>query len=110
MATVWDYVEEIRKRPGMYIGCVESVRHRLELLEALLAGYHACLVAHGLDHGRAYLPREFAEYLFASRGWPADCGAIAAIREVVSNDEEVWELYWSLLHEYRSVELARQPA
>lgn len=102
MASIFELLDEIRQRPGMYVGWDESRRAlQLQALVDLLNGYHLALRQHGIHEPVANFSREFGEYLWETREWSASRGPIAAIREAAKNDEEAWELLWSLVDEFR---------
>jgi hypothetical protein len=106
MGTVFDLLDEVRKRPGLFVGWDECHRVRqLQNLELLLHGY-----AIALRHHRIYEPvedfsREFAEYLYRTRGWSASCGPTAAIVDATANEQEAWDLFWKLVDEFRALRL-----
>ena len=102
MATVFDLLAAIRERPSMYVGEDDASRgNQLRNLELLLHGYALAVRLHGLDEPVKNLPHEFAEYLRAKHDWSAAAGPVAAIREASGSDEEAWEVFWTLLDEYR---------
>jgi hypothetical protein len=111
MASVFDLLDEIRKRPGMYVGHDESKRAmQLRNLELLMAGYWMALYNHNIKEPVLDFNREFAHYLYETRGWSASCGPVAAIREATKNQKEAWELFWQLIDEFRStVDTAKIP-
>jgi hypothetical protein len=103
MASVFDLLDEIRKRPTMYVGYDESKRIlQLQGLEMLLAGYRIALYNHNITERVSNFNREFGEYLRETKGWSASCGPVAAIREATKSQEEAWELFWKLVDEFRS--------
>jgi hypothetical protein len=102
MASVFDVLNEIRKRPGLYVGGDESARLlQLQNLEQLLCGYSLALRNHAMQEPAAEFLREFGAFILRTRGWSVSCGPVAAIREAVDNDEEAWRLFWVLVDEFR---------
>ncbi|HTN83321.1 MAG TPA: hypothetical protein VL242_06540 [Sorangium sp.] len=103
MASVFDVLDEIRKRPGMYVGGDESQRvSQLQNLEQLLCGYCLALRHHRIQERVLDFNREFGAYLLETRGWSASCGPVAAIRDAAKSDVELWELFWRLVDEFRA--------
>ncbi|WP_437496802.1 hypothetical protein [Sorangium sp. So ce1099] len=108
MASVFDVLDEIRKRPGMYVGGDESQRvSQLQNLEQLLCGYCLALRHHRIQERVLDFNREFGAYLLETRGWSASCGPVAAIRDAAKSDVELWELFWMLVDEFRATVDAR---
>jgi hypothetical protein len=103
MASVFDVLHEVRRRPGMYLGGDESQRVlQLNSLEQLLCGYTLALRHHAVHEPVSDFLQEFGAFLFRTRGWSASCGPVAAIREVASGDEEAWRLFWTLVDEFQT--------
>ena len=111
MSSVFDLLDEIRKRPPMYVGYDESKRAmQLKVLEILMDGYSMALRNHNIQERVSDFNREFAEYLFETKGWSASCGPVVAILEAAKNEEEGWALFWRMVDEFRStVEKHRDP-
>lgn len=103
MASVFEVLDEVRKRPGIYVGGEESQRAlQLTNLEQLLSGYAIALRQHGVREPVADFPREFGAFLWKTKQWSASCGPIAAIRRVATNDQDAWDLFWDLVDEFRA--------
>ena len=103
MASVFELLDEIRKRPGMYVGGDESQRvTQLQNLEQLLSGYSLALRHHCIQERVVDFNREFGTYLWETRGWSASCGPIVAICDTARSDGEAWELFWRLVDEFRT--------
>ncbi|XXX71753.1 hypothetical protein WMF30_29320 [Sorangium sp. So ce134] len=108
MVSVFEVLDEIRKRPGMYVGGDESQRvTQLQNLEHVLYGYSLALRRHRIEERVVDFNREFGAYLWETRGWSASCGPVAAIRDNAKSDMESWELYWKLVDEFRAAVTAR---
>ena len=103
MASIFDVLDEIRKRPGMYIGYDESKRAwQLQHLELIISGYSIALYNHNIKEPGLDFNHEFATYLYETKGWSASCGPVAAIREAAKSDEGAWVLYWKMVDKFRS--------
>jgi hypothetical protein len=103
MASVFEVIDEIRKRPGLYVGGDENQRvMQLQNLEQLLFGYSLALRQHRIEEPVADFIRQFGEYLRDTKGWSASCGPVAAIIEHARSDSEAWELFWTLIDEFRA--------
>jgi hypothetical protein len=103
MASVFDLLDEIRKRPTLYVGYDESKRAlQLQGLEMLLAGYRMALHNHNIKERVSNFNREFGRYLSETKGWSSSCGPVAAILQAATSEEEAWELFWTMVDEFRS--------
>jgi hypothetical protein len=103
MATVFELLDEIRKRPGMYVGGVDLGRLRqLQNLELLLFGYAAALRSHGIEEPVKDFVREFGQYLQERYEWSTACGPAAAIRDAATDDEDAWRMFWQLLDDFKA--------
>lgn len=103
MASVFDLLNEIRKRPPMYVGYDEAKRAmQLKALETLMDGYSMALRNHKITERVPDFNRDFATYLWETKGWSASCGPVVAILEVAKSEEEAWELFWRMVDEFRS--------
>jgi hypothetical protein len=103
MKSLFELLNAIRLRPEMYVGGDRSQRGaQLQHLEFLLHGYALAVEVHHLDEGVKDFPREFAEYLQHTYGWSAAAGPVAAIRDATSDDDEAWELFWSLVQDFKT--------
>ena len=108
MASVFDLLEKIRARPGLYLGSDQTQRSlQLANLEQLLSGYCLALQEHGIREPVSDFNREFGAYLWKTREWGASCGPVAAIREAAVSDEDAWRVFWVLIDEFRMVVEAR---
>lgn len=103
MASVFELLDEIRRRPGMYVGGDESRRAlQLRNLEQLLCGYTLALQCYRIQERVADFTREFGAHIWKTKGWSVSCGPVAAILEAADSDEEAWELFWRLVDEFRA--------
>lgn len=103
MGTVFDYLDEVRKRPSMYVGLDDRHRRRqLQNLELLLNGYATALDYHHVQEPVADFVHEFSEYLRRTRDWSLSCGPTAAIFDATANQQEAWDLFWKLVDEFRA--------
>lgn len=102
MTSIFEVLDEIRKRPGMYIAGGETQRVvQLQSLEQLLQGYSLALRYHRIQEPVADFAREFGAYLWQTRGWSASCGPVAAICKAAKSGDDAWELFWKLVDEFR---------
>lgn len=103
MASVFEVLDEIRRRPGLYVGGDETQRmNQLQNLEQLLTGYTLALRQHTIHELVADFCREFTRFLSNRHGWSGSCGAVSAIRDATANDEEAWVQFWRLVEEFRT--------
>jgi hypothetical protein len=103
MASVFDLLEAIEKRPMLYVGGDGSNRGAmLQRIELLLHGYALAIQQHRLDEPVKDFPREFAEYLRTQYDWSAAAGPVAAICDAAKDDREAWEMFWRLVREFRA--------
>jgi hypothetical protein len=102
MATVFTLLDSVRRRPSMYVGLDPYHRlGQLRNLELLLHGYAHALSAYDLHEEVENFCAAFMQYLHETRGWETACGPTAAIRDAVENDDQAWEMFWSLVDEFR---------
>ena len=101
MASIFNVLAEIRKRPSMYLGGDEDRVRQLQEMETLLAGYSLALQEHRASDSVENFGREFCDFLRQTRGWSTSCGFADAFRVGTPTDEEAWNLFWKLLDEFR---------
>jgi len=100
---VFDLLDQIKQRPGMYLGSSDSERGKqLRNLEFLLHGYSMALGCHQIRERVSDFPREFIYYLHGRFGWSTACGPAAAVRDACNTDGEAWEMFWQLVAEFRA--------
>ena len=106
MPSVFDLLEEIEKRPNMFLGWGPDERGKqLESLEAILMGYGHAVARHGIDEpGRNFL-QTFGHFLRERYGWSESLGPISEIRVHATSDEDAWQLMWKLIREFRLTSL-----
>ena len=104
MPSVFDLLEDIRKRPEMFVGMTSEDRgSQLRHIEMVLRGYGLAIDRHGIDEpGKDFLSA-FDRYLREHRSWTAysGIGAIAAVQKHATSGEEAWKLFWELVDEFR---------
>ncbi|MFZ3470868.1 barstar family protein [Streptomyces sp. 4.24] len=94
---VYDFLEQIRLRPGMWLP-----GHSLRHLEALLTGYRVALGVHAIDEPFDFWPEErFTTWLHESRGTSSSLGWAAEIERTTPPDSTPIEEFFRLLDEYR---------
>jgi len=101
MSSIFEWLDEIRKRPGMYIAGPTPIRE----LETLVWGYAACLGVHGLVESCPAMTRHFGDWLKLRHKWSLSCGWAAAIQEHTPPGEQAIELFFRLITEYRQLSL-----
>ena len=100
--SVFDLLDRIRQRPGMYVGGTDSEPGpRLDALSLLLAGYALAVHMHEIDEPVQDFPRAFGDYLLRTRDWSASCGPITAVRRAAKSDSAAWDLFFVLVDEFR---------
>jgi hypothetical protein len=103
MASVFELLDEIRKRPSLYVGYDESKRVlQLKAIETLMDGYSLALRNHNIQERTSDFNQDFDAYLSATKGWSVSCGPVVAILQATKNEEEAWELFWQLVDEFRA--------
>ena len=97
-ADVYDVLEQVRIRPGMWVR-----RGSVQELSTMLFGYCLALQVHSITEPFDLHPAlgPFAEWLRESRGWPMALGWAAAI-EQNAGDSTPLDLFFSLLDEFRA--------
>lgn len=103
MASIFEVLEAIEKRPSMYVGASNSERgEQLRNLELLLHGYAIAVDSHGLSEPVQDFPKAFAEYLYKRFEWSASAGPVAAIKDAAKSDEDAWQMFWKLVKDFRN--------
>jgi hypothetical protein len=105
MPTVFDLLNDIEKRPNMYIGWGPDERGKqLESLQSMLMGYGHAVHRHGIDDPGGNSLESFGRFLRERYGWSEELGPIGEIRFRATSDEEAWNMVWKLIREFRSAE------
>ncbi|WP_240359444.1 hypothetical protein [Pyxidicoccus trucidator] len=100
--SIFDLLEEVRRRPSMYVDGDESQGAlRLRSLEQLIHGYSLALRQHGIQESVVDFPRDFGAFLWETREWSASAGIAAAVLRAAGSEEAAWELFWRLVEEFR---------
>ncbi|MGA5202009.1 hypothetical protein [Streptomyces variegatus] len=103
LTDVYDFLEEVRLRPGMWI------RHcSLQHLDSLLTGYRIALgvhdVAEPFDFWNPGSQSRFSEWLCQRLGRPSSLGwAVQIEREAEQASMAAMEMFFDLLDEFRAV-------
>lgn len=92
MNTVYDWLDEVRARPGMYFT-------ELEQLETMIHGYLRALSTHRIDEGVPSLVH-FPDWLRRRTGWSMSCGWADAFRREVEPEVQVKRVF-GFLDEFR---------
>ncbi|WP_327257195.1 barstar family protein [Streptomyces sp. NBC_01244] len=94
---MYDFLEQIRLRPGMWLPG-GSLRH----LEAVLTGYRVALGVHAIDEPFDFWPEErFTQWLHERGGTSSSLGWAAEIERTTPPDSTPIEEFFRLLDEYR---------
>jgi hypothetical protein len=102
MPSLFELLDDIKKRPAMFVGGADTDRGaQLRGLETLLVGYGLAVQRHRLDEPGKDFVGTFAQYLLKRHGWSASCGPIAAIRANAASDDEAWDMFWRLVDDFK---------
>ena len=99
MRNIYDYIEEIRQRPGMF-----SSDLSLGPIETLLYGYCACLEINQIEEdyeGRRFRPSSFSSWIYDEMGWSGSLGFSYAIEENSPDPEAAFNTFFSLVKRFR---------
>lgn len=77
-ADVFEWLDRVRKRPGMY---VDEKSKPVRLLEGLVHGYYTALWVHGIVEPVPAMNHHFSTWLRRRTGWSMSCGWGVAIEE-----------------------------
>ncbi|WP_329104147.1 hypothetical protein [Streptomyces sp. NBC_01439] len=103
MRDVYDVLEHVRLRPGMFVR-----DGSLQELALILAGYGTALHVHDVGEHFDLAPvGPFADWLCRSRGWSMSCGWATAI-ELNVQDEPPLSAFFRLLDEWRAATAVEQ--
>ncbi|MFI0967942.1 hypothetical protein ACH4S8_42325 [Streptomyces sp. NPDC021080] len=112
LTDVYDFLEEVRLRPGMWVRC-SSLQH----LDSILTGYHVALGIHGVEEEFDFLNggpiAPFAEWLWKRLGmmYPSNLGwAVEIERAAETADVPAMELFFDLLDEFCAAHHGAQPS
>ncbi|MCP3805336.1 hypothetical protein NLX83_39330 [Allokutzneria sp. A3M-2-11 16] len=96
---VYDFLEEVRQRPGMWVRR-SSVQH----LDSILTGYWVALEVHEVDEQFDFgNGGRFAEWLWERRGGSSPLGWAAEVERLAEAEHKpAMEMFFALLDEYRS--------
>ncbi|OKH95754.1 hypothetical protein [Streptomyces uncialis] len=109
LAEVYDLLEEVRLRPGMWVR-----RSSLQHLDSILTGYRVALEIHGVEEEFDFLHTgPFAEWLWKRLGmaYPSALGwAVEIERAAEAANVPAMELFFDLLDEFRAAHHGAQPS
>ncbi len=101
-ANVFALLDEIRRRPEMYVGGDEDDRGaQLESIETLLYGYSLAVELHALDDPGRGIVESFSDDLDKRFGWSTALGPIVAILEGTPSGQDAWEQFWMLISDFQ---------
>lgn len=102
MPSVFDLLEQIEKRPSMFVGgAPDEYAGRLDEIETLLAGYAMAVRLHGLKEPLEDFQRAFSDYLQKRFKWGLEVGFASAIRKASKDDKDAWRRFWVLTKDFR---------
>lgn len=102
MGTIFDTLEQMRRKPSMFIGCGDTeYRLRMEAIQTLIIGYTYALREHGIVEPGTTFWRDFTDFVKEKRGWRENAGPIFAILHFVKDDAKAWDTLWELVDEFR---------
>ncbi|GAB2870289.1 hypothetical protein GCM10027074_42360 [Streptomyces deserti] len=103
LANVYDFLEEVRLRPGMWVR-----RSSLQHLDSMLIGYRVALGVHDIaepfDFWTPGSSSPFSEWLWKRLGYRSSLGWAAEIERVAEQaGRPAMEMFFDLLDEFRAV-------
>ena len=102
MPDVFTLLDEIRRRPTMYVGGDEQDRSgQLASIETLLYGYSLAVELHGIDDPGRDFVKAFATYLHDRFGWSTALGPAVAVIDGTAHDSDPLERCWLLIDDFR---------
>jgi hypothetical protein len=103
-ADVYDFLEEVRLRPGMWVRG-SSLQH----LDSMLSGYRIALGVHNIEEPFDFWNRgSFSEWLWQRLGRHSSLGWATEIeREAEQADRPAIEMFFELLDEFRATDRQR---
>jgi hypothetical protein len=105
ISNVFEWLDEVRKRPGMYIRASGNDRDgaSLDHLESMLWGYEAAIRAHRIDESTPRFTHSFLWWVRLRRGWSMSAGWAKAVVRSVREGQQPLDLFFELVDEYRQV-------
>lgn len=100
---VFDFLDNVKQRPGMFFGSATGSLDALVTLETMLFGYSAAIRSYAIAEPGRNFCLEFGQYLWRAHRMSTSCGVVdAIIRSCNSDPDASWEAFW------RHVELFRR--
>ncbi len=99
MPNIYDYIDEMQKRPGMF-----TANQTLGPLETLLHGYCTCLHLNEIKEvyeGREFNPRNFSAWLYDELGWSGALGFAFAIEANTTGPKDAFDTFFKLVQQFR---------
>ena len=93
---VFDWLDDIRARPSMYIG-----EGGLAELQTLLRGYYVALHTHGVVEDVPSMDGHFGHWLYLGTGWSRSCGWAYAITLRHPDRDDALAAFFGLEDAYR---------
>jgi len=97
VANVFDWLDGVRERPGMYLP-----DGSLRELETLVHGYYAGLITHGIVEDVPAMTGHFSTWLFLDTGWSTSAGWANAITSHSASRSPL-EVFFGLVDRYRKL-------
>lgn len=95
---VFAFLDEVEKRPSLYIG-----DGGLSELELILHGYDAALSLHGIVENAPSMHAHFSSWLALRTGWSMSCGWAHAICDSVSGRDRQMRYFFDSVRSYRKL-------
>lgn len=99
VANVFDWLDEVRRRPSMYVRAESAA----DDLEHLLWGYETALHVHGVDEDTPRFGRTFLAWVRLRRDWVMSMGWAHAVSREAKKRQTPLELFFELVDEYRQL-------
>ena len=96
MPNVFDWLDEVRARPGMYLRGGSLLD-----LESKVYGYYAGLASHGIVEPVPAMDHHFASWLYHRTRWSMSCGWGAGIADRHKRPERAVAAFFRLVDGYR---------
>lgn len=99
--TVFDFLDQVAERPGMFVG---DGPDPLGILETMLHGYNVALSSHSIVESAPTMNRAFASWLrLRYPKWSLSCGWAGAITDNSSPGESPLARFFALVADYRKL-------
>jgi hypothetical protein len=97
---IFDLLDNIEKRPGMYLGG-NGFTNQLRALEMYLIGYStACYINNIKEPGSNFIG-DFDSFIVKKYKLRSCLGPIGTIIQKNKTEEEAWKMFWSFVREFK---------